>query len=244
MRPADGPLPPGRGEAGDPGTGGEGARPASARARPLLIGLTGGIGSGKSVVARMLEALGAAVVDADAIAREVVRPGEPALDRVVQVFGPAVLTPAGELDRRALGRIVFQDERARQELERILHPAIHRRTWERIGALLAGGRHPAVVWDVPLLFEVGAEHRVDQIWVVTAPREVRLARLRRRDPDLSAEELARRMAAQWPLEEKAARAHVVIDNGGDLEATRRQVEAAWRRHVLRGAAPDGEGDGA
>ncbi|HEY8552677.1 MAG TPA: dephospho-CoA kinase [Thermaerobacter sp.] len=243
MRPPYGPGPRDRGEAGGAGAGADGARSAQSPRRPVLIGLTGGIGSGKSVVARMLEALGAGVVDADAIAREVVRPGEPALERVVQVFGPAVLTPAGELDRRALGRIVFQDERARQELERILHPAIHRRTWERIGALLASGRHPAVVWDVPLLFEVGAEHRVDQIWVVTAPRAVRLERLRRRDPDLSAEELERRMAAQWPLEEKAARAHVVIDNGGDLEGTRRQVEAAWRQHVLRGAAPGREGKG-
>lgn len=207
----------------------------------MLIGLTGGIGSGKSVVARMLASLGAAVVDADAIAREVVEPGEPALARLVEAFGPDVLNPDGTLDRRALGRRVFQDEGARKTLEGIVHPAIRTRTWERIGALMATGRHPAVVWDVPLLFEVGAGNLVDQVWVVTAPRPVRLERLRQRDPDLSREELERRMAAQMPLEEKVARADVVIDNGGDLATTRRQVEAAWRRHVLgdRGAAVPG-----
>ncbi|ADU50549.1 dephospho-CoA kinase [Thermaerobacter marianensis DSM 12885] len=212
--------------------------------KPVLIGLTGGIGSGKSAVARMLVELGAAVVDADAIAREVVEPGQPALTRLVEAFGEDILTPSGELDRRALGRRVFRDEQARQVLERIVHPAIRRRTWERIGALLAQGRHPAVVWDVPLLFEVGAEGLVDQVWVVTAPRHVRLERLRRRDPDLSVEELERRMAAQMPLEEKAARAHVVIDNSGDLETTRRQVQAAWRRFVIGSApGPDAPGGG-
>ncbi|QIA28151.1 dephospho-CoA kinase [Thermaerobacter sp. PB12/4term] len=206
---------------------------ARAARRPLLIGLTGGIGSGKSSVAAMLASLGAAVVDADAIARAVVEPGEPALARLVEAFGPGILRPDGTLDRRALGRRVFGDDAARKTLEGIVHPAIRKRTWDRIGALMAAGSHPAVVWDVPLLFEVGAEKLVDQVWVVTAPRAVRLQRLRQRDPDLSPEELERRMAAQMPLEEKAARAHVVIDNGGDLEATRRQVEAAWRRHVLR-----------
>ena len=222
---------------GRPGDGAA-ARTAAPRpaGRPVLIGLTGGIGSGKSAVARLLASLGAAVVDADAVARQVVEPGEPALARLVEAFGPEILHPDGTLDRRALGRRVFRDEAARRTLESIVHPAIRARTWEQIQSLMAAGRYPAVVWDVPLLFEVGAEGLVDQVWVVTAPQAVRLERLRRRDPDLSVEELERRMAAQMPLEEKAARAHVVIDNGGDWDATRRQVEGAWRRYVL-GAPP-------
>ncbi len=133
---------------------------ARAARRPLLIGLTGGIGSGKSSVAAMLASLGAAVVDADAIAREVVEPGEPALARLVEAFGPGILRPDGTLDRRALGRRVFGDDAARKALEGIVHPAVRKRTWDRIGALMAAGRHPAVVWDVPLLFEVGAEKLV------------------------------------------------------------------------------------
>ena len=227
-----------------PGPGGAGGQPSMAARhtvppgappgpRPLLIGLTGGIGSGKSEVARMLAGLGAAVVDADAIAREVVEPGEPALARLVDAFGPGILAPDGRLDRRRLGRLVFGDQEARRRLESIVHPAIRARTTERIARLLQEGLHPAVVWDVPLLFEVGAEGMVDEVWVVTAPRATRLARLKRRDPDLTPEELERRMAAQIPLEEKVARADVVIDNGGDLESTRRQVEAAWRERLAR-----------
>lgn len=213
--------------------------------RPLLIGLTGGIGSGKSTVAAMLAELGAAVVDADAIAREVVEPGEPALASIVAAFGSGVLDEHGRLDRRRLGRLVFRDPEARRRLEAIVHPAVRARTRERIRRFAEEGRHPAIVWDVPLLFEVGADRLVDEVWVVVAPREERLARLRRRDPDLSPEELERRMAAQMPLEEKAARADVVIDNSGPLEATRRRVRQAWQERLARwGALAAGGEDGA
>ncbi|HEY8393926.1 MAG TPA: dephospho-CoA kinase [Thermaerobacter sp.] len=213
--------------------------------RPLLIGLTGGIGSGKTAVAGMLAELGAAVVDADAIAREVVEPGEPALARIVAAFGPGVLDEQGRLDRRRLGRLVFRDAEARRRLESIIHPAVRARTRDRIRRLAETGVYPAIVWDVPLLFEVGAEGLVDEVWVVVAPREQRLARLRRRDPDLSPEQLEQRMAAQIPLEEKAARADVVIDNSGPLEETRRRVRQAWQERLARwrALASGDRGDG-
>lgn len=218
--------------------------------RPLWIGLTGGLGSGKSTVAAILAELGACIVDCDAIAREVVEPGEATLAQVVDAFGPGILRPDGRLNRRRLGALIFADEAARRRLEAILHPAIYARSAERIAGLLEQGRCAAVVWDVPLLFETGAESVVDEVWVVTAPETVRLARLRQRDPDLSPEELAQRMRSQLPLEVKVARADVVIDNGGDLAQTRQQVQQAWRQRLSRwrsgaatsGTTPAGAGD--
>lgn len=192
----------------------------------IVIGLTGGIGTGKSVVANMLREMGAALVDSDELAREVVASGQPALAEIAAAFGPGVLAADGTLDRKALGGIIFADTAQRRRLEAITHPRIREASARRVEAAKAAG-YRVCVCDVPLLYEVGydALGLYDEIWVVTAPEDVQIARVRARD-HLSAEEAARRLRAQWPLALKAQRADRVIDNGGSTEETRRQVEAA------------------
>ncbi|BAS27347.1 dephospho-CoA kinase [Limnochorda pilosa] len=192
-----------------------------------VLGVTGGVATGKSLVARFLEELGAAVVDADQLAREVVEPGEPALEEIRQVFGPGVLTPEGRLDRKALARRVFSDEGARRRLEAIIHPRVRRRMEEAVARLREAGA-PLIVLEIPLLFEGGEPVRrlVDRVLVVTAPEAVQLERLRQRNGLTEAEARAR-MAAQMPLEEKVRRADYVVDNGGTPEETRRQVQRVW-----------------
>ena len=192
----------------------------------VVIGLTGGIGTGKSAVARVLAEMGAAVVDSDVLAREVVAPGQPALAEIAAAFGAAVIAADGRLDRKALGRIIFADPSARRHLEAITHPRIRAESQRRVEAAKAAG-YKVCVADVPLLFEVGQDAMglYDEIWVVTAPPDVQVARMCARD-GLTAEEAEARLRAQWPLALKAERADRVIDNGGSLEETRRQVEAA------------------
>ncbi len=198
-----------------------------------VIGLTGGIGSGKSSVAAMLRELGATVIDADLLAREAVAPGSPALQAIVARFGPEALTPSGELDRRALGRRVFADEEARRALNAIVHPEVAALAAQQMSDALASGA-PLVVYDVPLLYENGLEQSLPEVVVVWARPETQRSRIARRD-QLSPEEIEARLAAQLPLADKAARADRVIDNDGDLEATRAQVRA------LYGALTEGEG---
>lgn len=178
-----------------------------------LVGLTGGIATGKSTFAAALRALGAPVIDADRLAREVVAPGQPALAEIVRAFGPDVLEPGGGLDRRRLGAIVFADPEARRRLEAITHPAI-RAAMRAEAARLASAGHAVAFYDVPLLYEVGLERDVDAVVVVYAPRAVQLARLQRRD-GLAPAEAEARLAAQLPIDEKAARADVVVDNPDD-----------------------------
>jgi dephospho-CoA kinase len=194
------------------------------RCRPVLVvGLTGGIGSGKSTVARLLADKGAVVIDADRLAREVVEPGTEAYRRVVERFGPGVVTPDGTLDRPALARIVFADPEARRDLERITHPAIGARMAERMAEL--SGTDAVVVLDVPLLVESGRTD-VAGVIVVDCPEEVAVERLvaqRGMDPV----DARRRMAAQASREERLARADFVIDNSGSPEELRAQVERAW-----------------
>jgi dephospho-CoA kinase len=177
-----------------------------------VIGLTGGIGSGKSTLAAALRALGAPVVDADAVARQVVAPGTPALAEIAAAFGAGVLRPDGALDRARLGAIVFRDPEVRRRLEAITHPAVRAATASELARLAAEG-HPLALYDVPLLYEVGLDGTVDAVIVVWVPRAVQLARLRERD-GLGVEEAEARLAAQMPLDEKAARADVVVDNDG------------------------------
>jgi dephospho-CoA kinase len=194
------------------------------RCRPVLVvGLTGGIGSGKSTVARLLADKGAVVIDADRLAREVVEPGTEAYRRVVERFGPGVVAPDGTLDRPALARIVFADPEARRDLERITHPAIGARMAERMAEL--SGTDAVVVLDVPLLVESGRTD-VAGVIVVDCPEEVAVERLvaqRGMDPV----DARRRMAAQASREERLARADFVIDNSGSPEELRAQVERAW-----------------
>jgi dephospho-CoA kinase len=194
-----------------------------------LIGLTGGIATGKSTVARLLAARGAAVVDADRLAREVVAPGTPALAEIAAEFGPGVVGAGGALDRAALGRLVFADPARRRRLEQITHPRIGALMGERIAAALASGA-PLVVADIPLLFEGDRPGLVEGVLLVDAPAEVQLGRLIRRD-GLDPEDARRRVAAQMPLADKRRLATWVIDNGGTEEQTAEQVDVWWRSVV-------------
>lgn len=197
-----------------------------------LIGLTGGIATGKSTVARLLAGRGAAVVDADLLAREVVEPGAPALEEIAAAFGPGVLTATGELDRAALGAVVFADPEARRRLEAITHPRIGALMQQRIAAGL-GSPVPLVVADIPLLFEGGRDGIVEGVLLVDAPEDVQLRRLMLRDGIDEAAARAR-VGAQMPLAEKRRRATWVIDNGGSPGETAAQVGAWWERWVTPG----------
>jgi dephospho-CoA kinase len=189
----------------------------------LFVGLTGGIGSGKSTVAGMLAARGAVVLDADAIARDVVAVGTPGFDRVVELFGPSVVGPDGDLDRARIGSVVFDDERRRRALEAIVHPEVRRRIAAEMAAYV--GTSAIVVVDSPLLIETGAYRDSQVVVVVSAAPATQLARLTARGV---AEAHARaRMAAQMPLEDKAAVADVLLDNEGTLEELRAQVDRLW-----------------
>jgi dephospho-CoA kinase len=180
-----------------------------------VVGLTGGIATGKSTFAAALRARGVPVLDADALARTVVEPGEPALAEIARVFGAEVLGPDGTLDRRRLGAIVFADPDARVRLEAITHPAIRRAVAAETARLAAQG-HALVFYDVPLLFEVGLDRELDCVVVVYAPREVQRERLLRRD-GLTPAEADARLAAQLDVEEKVRRADFVVDNASGVD---------------------------
>lgn len=198
----------------------------------LILGLTGGIGSGKSSVSRLLAARGAVIIDADLVAREVVAPDTPGLAAVLAEFGDAVAAADGSLDRAALGRIVFDDDQARARLNAILHPLIGTRTAELWAEAETGGAS-VLVHDVPLLVEAHLEGSYDQVIVVDVPVELqldRLVQLRDMDP----EEAASRIAAQVSRETRLAAATQVIDNSGDLEQLERRVDALWKKLLSRG----------
>ena len=193
--------------------------------RALRIGLTGGIASGKSTVSEMLRQLGAVVIDTDQIAREVVQPGSPAVQALHERYGDAILHPDGALRRERLGEIVFASPEEKNWLEQLLHPMIKKRA-EELAQQAAEQGAAVVVFDVPLLFESGWNHNVDQVWVVHVPPGVQRQRLKLRD-GYSDAAVSARLAAQWPIDEKAAQADLVLDNTGTQEETRRQVQAAW-----------------
>ncbi|WP_066063503.1 dephospho-CoA kinase [Frankia sp. EI5c] len=198
------------------------------------MGLTGGIGSGKSAVSECLVAHGAWLVDADRIAREVVEPGSPGLAAVAAAFGPTVLGPDGALDREALGRIVFADVDSRRQLESITHPLIRAEMARRIAAAPADG---VVIHDIPLLVESGPRPGYDLIVVVEAPRELRLERLARRG--LPREQAEARMAAQASDEQRRAVADILIDNSGSLDDLRARVAEVWLELLQRRDAAAG-----
>ncbi|MFC5471853.1 dephospho-CoA kinase [Cohnella suwonensis] len=198
----------------------------------MNIGLTGGIATGKSTVARMLEERGALLIDLDVIAREVVEPGQPSLSAIAERFGPSVLREDGTLDRKKLGSIVFADASKRKTLEGILHPAIRKVMKERMEKYERSAPDKLVVVDVPLLYESGLESYFEQVMVVYAPRMLQLTRLIGRD-GFDAEESRRRLEAQMNIEEKKRRADIVIDNGGGRERTEEQVDRFWREMGLR-----------
>lgn len=186
------------------------------------VGLTGGIGSGKSTVAQMFADLGAWVVDADAIAREVVAPGSEGLAELVEQFGSQILTDNGDLDRAAVAAVVFSDPSARERLNAIVHPLIARRTTELIAAI---PQDAVLVHDVPLLVELGMQATYDLVVVVDAPDDVRIQRLVQRG--LDEDDARARIAAQASRDERLAVADVIIENTGDLDDLRTQVKAAW-----------------
>jgi dephospho-CoA kinase len=196
-----------------------------------VVGLTGGIASGKSSVANILKNCGAAVVDADLLAREVVAPGEPAYQAIVEAFGSTVIRPDGTLDRTALGKLVFADVPARKVLEEITHPRIAERAARRIEEERLRGAK-VLFYVVPLLIEAGLDSTVDEVWLVSVDKEVQVNRLMRRDA-IPREEALLKIAAQMPLQEKAAYADVIIDNNGLPDETARCVLHEWKRLLAR-----------
>lgn len=187
----------------------------------FVLGVTGGIGSGKTAVTDCLSRWGITVVDADVVARTVVEPGQPALNAIMRRFGAEVLLPTGALNRAALRALVFSDPTARRDLEAITHPAI--RTGLEAG--LKAATSPYAVLASPLLFESGQVAMVDRVWVVDVPEATQRARAAQRD-SVSPEQIEAIMAAQWPRADRLARADLVIDNQGSLETLQQHVQAA------------------
>jgi dephospho-CoA kinase len=197
----------------------------------LNVALTGNIAAGKSSVAELFRRWGATVRDADAIVREVQRPGTPVMRRIAERFGDAVVRPDGSLDRPALRRIVMADPDAREALERIVHPVVYARRTELAAEAEARGDR-VVVSDIPLLFESGDPEAFDAVVLVDAPEPVRLLRLVE-ERGLSEAEALEMIRAQMPASAKRARSHYVIDNDGDLAALERATSAVWRALVAR-----------
>jgi dephospho-CoA kinase len=189
----------------------------------MRVGLTGGIASGKSTVAQLLVDLGAVLIDGDALAREVVARGTPGLAQVVEEFGAELLTPEGDLDRAALGRIVFADEAARRRLEAITHPLIFEKYAELEAAAAPGA---LVVHDIPLLAESGRADTFDEVIVVDVPPELQVERMMR-DRGWTHDEAESRIAAQASREDRLAIATIVIENTGTLNDLRAQVEQVY-----------------
>lgn len=199
----------------------------------LLVGLTGGIGSGKSTVSRMLEERGAVVLDADGFARDAVVSGSPGLRSVVERFGPEILTPEGDLDRPKLASIVFADPAALADLEAIVHPVVRRMIADGIQENLDADR--VVVLVNPLLIEMGTHRDCDVVVVVSASPETQVARSVARG--MTDEDVRARIAAQMPLEDRARTADVLIDNEGTFDDLEREVDVLWRQLRERAAAP-------
>lgn len=191
-----------------------------------VLGLTGGIGSGKSVVASMFKQLGAEVVDADQLAREVVEPGQPALAEIASAFGRDIIGDDGRLDRGKLAAIIFADAAARARLNAITHPRIRERMEEEVAR--RADRPGLLLLDIPLLYENARTSAVEKVIVVWIDADTQLRRLEERN-GLSEAEARQRVASQMPLDEKRARADIVIDNSGRQEETRRQVETIYRQ---------------
>jgi dephospho-CoA kinase len=176
----------------------------------ILVGLTGGVATGKSTVAKMFKQCGAVVIDADELAHEVIKPGTPAWRAIVTLFGKTMLNQDRSLNRQALGSIVFRSRTKRRQLERIIHPRVAREQARLTKQAARTDPTAVVIYDVPLLFEAGIDKRVDKTLVVTADRETQLARLKKRN-GLSRVEAIRRIRSQMPLSKKVRLADIVID---------------------------------
>lgn len=192
----------------------------------MIIGLTGTIGSGKSTVSARLAKLGALVLDADTISREAVKKGADGLNKIAEVFGKEVIDANGELDRKALAGIVFSDESKRLILNGIIHPQVLKALKERTHGEKALNPNRMIVWDVPLLIEVGWVEYVDSVWLVTAPEQTRINRITARD-GCTIKQAQSRICAQMSEEGKARFSNEIIDNGGSLEQLYQRVDALY-----------------
>ena len=190
----------------------------------MILGVTGGIGGGKTTVTKLLQEHGAVIVSADKLARELVEPGSTTLEQVVRQFGVQVLGEDGSLDRKKLGQIVFADSQARRVLEGIMHPAIAELSCQRLRD--AAAQHRIVVYEAPLLFEANARGRVDKVLCITVDPQVQLERLQQRD-GCSKEEAREKIAAQMPQQKKAELSDYVIDNSADLATLKARIDTFW-----------------
>lgn len=197
----------------------------------MNIGLTGGIASGKSSVSELLVSLGAILIDADQIAREVMFPGHPVLVAVAKQFGQGVLLEDGTLNRKKLGELVFNHPEQLQVLNDITHPAIRQEMKDRKLKYEEQFPDRLIVSDIPLLYESGLEDGYEQIMLVYVPREVQIERLMKRD-GMDKSQAIRRLEAQMDIEEKKQRADIIIDNSGDFEETKKQILAFWHHAGL------------
>jgi len=195
----------------------------------LILGVTGGIASGKSTAAALLGELGAHVISADQIAREVVEPGSEVLAQLVQMFGAQILTQDKTLDRKRLGDIVFADSEARARLESVMHPAIAELSKQRIKT--AAQKHPLVVYEAPLLFEAKAQDRVDKVLCITVDPAIQLRRVQARDACSEADAQAR-IAVQMPQHKKAELSDYVVDNSADIAVLREQISHLWHAELV------------
>ena len=198
----------------------------------IVIGVTGGIGAGKSTVAKMLGQRGAVVLDADALAHQAMEPKKLAWRKIVKAFGEQILNEDHTINRKRLAALVFADEQRRKTLEQITHPQVLRVIKQQVHRLRRSRKVPAVVLDVPLLLEAGAKNVADALVVVTAQPGVRRQRLKDKF-GWSDEEIDARNAAQWEVSAKAALADVVVDNSDGVDNTRTQVDRLWNRLVAR-----------
>jgi dephospho-CoA kinase len=201
----------------------------------MLIGLTGGVATGKSTVAKMFGRCGAVVIDADQLAREVVQPGKPAWQDIIHTFGTGVLNPDRTINRQTLGSLVFSHPRKRRQLERIIHPRVAREQQRLTRQAAKIDPEAIVIYDVPLLFEAGIDKRVDKIVVVTADRETQIARLSKRN-GLSRFEALRRIKSQMPMNRKCQLADFVLDGMKDKRYLNKDVAKICEdlRSLLRG----------
>lgn len=195
----------------------------------VVIGLTGGIGTGKSEVSKLLQELGAVVIDADRLGHEAYRPHTEAWQEVVAAFGSDILQPNGDIDRKKLGQIVFNDAAALAKLNAIMHPKIARMARERIQQLQTQGIH-TIVLEAAVLIEAGWTSLVDEVWVTWVPVETAIRRVQARN-HLPEDAVRARINSQMPFEERSKHARVVIDNSGDLEQLRRQVHEVWNSRI-------------
>jgi dephospho-CoA kinase len=192
-----------------------------------VIGLTGGIASGKSTVSKMLREKGAYIIDADEIAKEIVKPGKPAWEDIVRHFGKEILDESGNIRRKKLAKIVFPDEKKLSVLNRITHPRIVEEIKRELEECRSRNERVVVI-DAALLLEIGLDVLVDEVWVVALDEKTQIERLIKRENSISYAEAVERIRAQMPLEEKLKFATRIIDNSGDIENTQKQVDDIWR----------------